>query len=75
MPEGCRASPSKKRQGIIPEAGLTAAGVRQAAFELGPKSPPVAPDAGVDKLMQDDILGEVRRQDGEHRVKLDASGG
>jgi hypothetical protein len=34
----------------------------------------MAPDAGVDKFVQDDIVGKVRRHDGQERIEPDAAG-
>jgi hypothetical protein len=65
---------SKQRLGIFPETRLAAPRVRHAALELGPKGRAMTPDAGVDEFVQDDIVGQVRRQDGEKRVELDAAG-
>ncbi len=48
-------------------------GVRHAALELGPEGPPMAPDASVDELVEDDVISQVRRHDGQERVELDAS--
>jgi len=54
---------SKQRQGIFPETRLTAPRVRHAALELSPKFPAMASDAGVDELVQNDIVSQVRRHD------------
>jgi hypothetical protein len=34
----------------------------------------MASDAGMDELVQDDIVGQLRRHDGQERVELDAAG-
>jgi len=75
LPEGTGGNlPLKKSQRILPQAGLAEAGVRHAPLELDPKGPAMPPDAGVDELVEDDIVGEVRREGGEASVELDAAG-
>ena len=41
--------------------------------EFGPERPAVAPDASVDELVEDDIVGEVLGHDGQTSVELDAA--
>ncbi len=35
----------------------------------------MASDAGMDEFVKDDVIGQVRRHDGQERVELDAAGG
>jgi len=64
---------SKKRQGIFPQARPAGGDVGHEPAELRPEGPAVAPDPGVDELVEDDVIGEVGRQDGQVDVELDAS--
>ena len=64
---------SKKRQRIFAEADLPAPGIGHVPLELGPESPAVAADAGMDELMEDDVVGQVPRHDGQESVELDAA--
>jgi hypothetical protein len=64
----------KEGQRIFAQAGLAPAGVGQAALQLGPEGPAMAADPGVDELMEDDVVGQVRRHHGQERVELDPAG-
>jgi hypothetical protein len=66
---------SKKRQRILPQTPLAAAGVGHAPLEFAPEGPAVSADEGVDELVEDDVIGEVGRKDGQARVELDVPPG
>ncbi len=68
------ASPSEDGERVFTEAGLAPPGVGHEALELGPEARAVAPVAHVDELVEDDVVREVLRQDGQDGVELDASG-
>jgi hypothetical protein len=42
-------------------------------LELLPERPAVAPDAGVDELVENDVIGKLSRQDDQVSVELDAA--
>jgi hypothetical protein len=72
--EGGIISPSDLEQGQGVFAKPHAAGgyVGDEPAELGPKSLTVAPDPGVNEFVDDDVVGQVGRQDGQMDVELDA---
>jgi len=52
----------------LPEADDPGGNVGDEPAELRPKGPAMALDAGVDELVEDDVIGEVGRQDGERAL-------
>ena len=53
---------------------LPVPGVRHVALELLPEAPAVAPLTRVDEFVNNDVIAELRRQNGQAGVELDAAG-